>query len=65
MPEYKEDYSKAHIKGVLMHRDECTAEEAQDRIDEAQREFDELLDGGDLFEAERICEEHFGLSLIL
>jgi hypothetical protein len=57
-------YDKAHIKRVLMERDGLDAEEATERIVEAQREADAIIESGDysIFDFDRIVEDHFGLE---
>jgi predicted DNA-binding protein (UPF0278 family) len=50
------------LKSVLMQRDGITAEEADDQIQDARRQFNSYLDSGDLESAEHICQEYFGLE---
>ena len=50
------------IKQILMERDEMSEEEAEDLIEEAKEALLEYLDDGDIFSAENICEEFFGLE---
>ena len=50
------------LKSVLIKRDGITAEEADDQIQAARRQFNSYLDSGDLVSAEHICEEYFGLE---
>jgi len=50
------------IKETIMARDGITEEEAISLIAEAQQEFDELIESGDLDLAEEICAEWFGLE---
>jgi len=61
MPE-EDTYDKAHIKRVLMERDEMHAEDADRVIEQAQDQFDEYVEEGDLGRARDICEEFFGLE---
>lgn len=50
------------IRKVLMERDGLTAEEAEAAIWEAKEALTEYLEAGDLFSAEDICAEYFGLE---
>ena len=50
------------IKRVLMKRDEITSDEADDLFNAARAELFELIDQGEIEEAENICENHFGLE---
>ncbi len=50
------------LKRVLMERDEITSDEADDLIKAAREELFELIDQGEIEEAENICEYHFGLE---
>jgi len=50
------------LKSVLIKRDGITAEEADDQIQDARKQFNAYLDSGDLVSAEHICEEYFGLE---
>ena len=50
------------IKQVLMRRDNMSEQEADDLIDEAKYQLREYLDSGDLFAADEICYEYFGLE---
>jgi len=50
------------LKSVLIKRDGITAEEADDQIQDARRQFNSYLDSGDLESAEHICQEYFGLE---
>jgi hypothetical protein len=50
------------LKSVLMKRDEITSDEADDLIKAARDELFELIDQGEIEEAENICENHFGLE---
>lgn len=50
------------IKQILMERDEMSEEEAEDLIEEAKEALLEYLDDEDIFSAENICEEFFGLE---
>ena len=50
------------LKSVLIERDGITAEEADDQIQDAQRQFDLYLEEGNLTGAEQICSEYFGLE---
>ena len=50
------------LKLVLMKRDEITSDEADDLIKAAREELFELIDQGEIEEAENICEYHFGLE---
>jgi hypothetical protein len=50
------------LKLVLMKRDEITSDEADDLIKAARDELFELIDQGEIEEAENICENHFGLE---
>lgn len=56
------EYSKEHIKHILMERDNMEPDEAQDVIDEAQEAFDEYMDAMDLEAALGVCEEFFALE---
>lgn len=51
------------IKEILMRRDGNSESEAEERIEEAEEALQELLDdGGDLFDAEDIIRDCFGLE---
>jgi len=50
------------IKKVLMERDGLEAHEAQSLIDEAKEALEAYLAEGDIFSAEDICNEYFGLE---
>ncbi len=50
------------IKEVLMKRDGLTSEAADDAIMEARSLLNSYLEDGDIFSAENICEEEFGLE---
>ncbi len=50
------------IKQILMRRDNLTATEADDQIEDAHDAFEDYLDEGDLEGAENICQEFFGLE---
>lgn len=51
------------LKHTIMERDGIDEDEADDRIEKAISELDEVLEeGGDSFEAERVIEDHFGLE---
>lgn len=51
------------IKQILMRRDNMTANEAQDLINEASNELqNKLMNGDDLEDCFYICEEFFSLE---
>jgi predicted RNase H-like HicB family nuclease len=50
------------IKEILMRRDGNTSEEADERIEEALDELQIYIEEGNIFDAEYICEDHFGLE---
>ncbi len=50
------------IKEVLMQRDQMTAEEAEELIEEAKDQLQEYLEVGEMSKAEDICSEYFGLE---
>jgi len=50
------------IVKVLMRRDGMDKEEAEALFEEAKKEFDEMLEDGNLADAEEICYEWFGLE---
>ncbi len=50
------------IKQVLMRRDGMTSEDADDLIDEAKAEFNQLLAEGNISDAEDICRLYFNLE---
>lgn len=50
------------IKEVLMRRDNLSAKEAEDLIEEAREALHLYLEEGDYFAAEDICAEYFGLE---
>ena len=50
------------IKQVLMRRDNMTAEEANELIQEAKETLIEYLEHRDFMAAEDICQEFFGLE---
>jgi len=50
------------IKEVLIRRDEMTAIEAEELIEEATEQFNIYLEQGMMAEAENICQEFFGLE---
>jgi hypothetical protein len=51
----------ADIKTILMQQGD-SAEEADDRIEDARSEFFELISEGKMETAYNICETHFGLE---
>lgn len=57
-------YDKEAVKKVLMERDGNTEEEAQDRIDNAQEDINEVLDKeqASVLDLEYMIEDHFGLE---
>lgn len=50
------------IKQVLMTRDGMSSQEAQELINEAREDLFTRLSDGDLFGADDICAEYFGLE---
>ena len=50
------------IKQTLMDRDGISAEHADELIDEARSELQDLINDGDFATAEDICQYHFGLE---
>ncbi len=50
------------IKQILMDRDGNSEEEAEERIEIAKEELQQMLSEGDEFSAYDICEIHFGLE---
>ena len=50
------------ILDILMRRDGNSHDEAQERIDEAKRDLQGLINSGDMELAFNICEDHFGLE---
>ena len=50
------------IKQVLIRRDNMTAEEASDLINEAIETMDDYIADNDLESAYNICSEYFGLE---
>lgn len=50
------------IKQVLMTRDGMSSQEAQELINEAREDLFTRVSNGDLFEADDICMEYFGLE---
>ena len=51
------------IKDVLMNRDEMSEDEAQDLINDARAEVEDLLDNdGSLCDAEQIIADYFQLE---
>ena len=50
------------IKQILMDRDEMSAEEADDLIEEARNDMHERIESGDFSAAEDICSDYFGLE---
>lgn len=50
------------IKSILMSRDGMTAEEAEERIEEARITLVLYLEEGQVLSAENICEDYFGLE---
>lgn len=50
------------IKQVLIERDGMSEEEAQGIIEEAKEQLQIYLSEGNLYEAEYICQEFFGLE---
>lgn len=51
-----------NIKDILMERDGMTEEEAEELIEEAKEELNDLIEQRELIEAENICEMYFGLE---
>ena len=57
------DYDKNNVKQILMERDGLSDEEAQDAVDDAQSDINDLLENdGGLMEAEDVISDHFGLE---
>lgn len=52
----------ASIKEILMTRDGVTEVEAEELIKEAQSAIQEYLAEGDIWSAEDVCSEYFGLE---
>ncbi len=50
------------IKDILIRRDKCTEQEADDLIEDARKDFNDALEEGDIERAENICETYFGLE---
>lgn len=50
------------IKDILIRRDGMTEEDAQELIDAAREELREAVDNGDIWRADDICAEYFGLE---
>jgi hypothetical protein len=50
------------IKSILIKRDGMDPADADDLISQAQKDFNELVENGDLEEAENICYDWFGLE---
>lgn len=50
------------IKQILMRRDDLTHEQADQAIQAAKDDLEYLIAGGYFNDAERICEDHFGLE---
>jgi len=50
------------IKQVLMRRDGMESHEADSLIEEAKETLQAYIEEGDLFGAEDICNEYFGLE---
>ena len=53
---------EATIREILMSRDGMTGNEADNLINEAREQMQIYIDEGDLYCAENICEEFFGLE---
>ena len=60
--ETRKEIKMSDLKHVLMERDEITSDEADDLVKTAREEFFNLVDQGEIEEAENICEIHFGLE---
>ena len=56
------DWTTRGIKETIMQRDGISAKHADELIAEAKLELQELLDNGNMAEAEDICATHFGLE---
>jgi hypothetical protein len=50
------------IKQVLIDRDGLTEVEADERIEEAREALHSYIEAGNLFDAEEVCSEYFGLE---
>ena len=50
------------IKEVLMQRDGITSEEADVVIAEAREQLEEYIANDDIFGAEDVCSDYFGLE---
>ena len=54
--------AKETIKQILMRRDGMSSIEADELIAEAQEQFNEYLENGEVDYAEEICMDYFGLE---
>lgn len=54
--------AKETIKQILMRRDGMSSIEADELIAEAQEQFSEYLENGEVDYAEEICMDYFGLE---
>jgi hypothetical protein len=50
------------IAKVLIERDGLTEAEAKERIEEAREALHSYIEAGNLFDAEEVCSEYFGLE---
>lgn len=50
------------IKQILIRRDNLSSTEANELIFQAKEAFEEYMSEGNLFDAENICAEFFGLE---
>ena len=50
------------IKKILIERDDMTPDEADNLIEEARNQLIEYIEGGELFLADDVCLDYFGLE---
>jgi hypothetical protein len=50
------------LKQVIMERDSLTAEEADQQIADFKSDLEEILERGDLGDAEQLMQDYFGLE---
>lgn len=55
-------YSKKTIVDILVRRDELSEKEAQDLVEDVQKQIDDALEIGDSDEVETILQEELGLE---
>ena len=58
----KRESERESLKEVLIRRDNLSSQEADNWISDAQNELMELMEEGNMIDAENICMDFFGLE---